>query len=223
MADEAAKYTDKNLLITPFGVDMELFTPEKRTRPDNDGRFVIGTVKGLEQKYGIHHLLRAAALVVKERPDIPLEVRIAGRGTQEEALKSLADELGLHDRVTWLGFIPQEQAAQEWANLDIAIIASESESESFGVSAVEAQASGAPVIISNIPGLMEACNGGKSAVVVPRRDARAIADQVEALYDQPEHRAKLAAIASSYARSTYELNACFDIVDNAYGRAVAIR
>ena len=47
MAEETKKYTDKPIGITPFGVDMELFSPAKRTRAADDGRFVIGTVKTL--------------------------------------------------------------------------------------------------------------------------------------------------------------------------------
>ena len=72
--------------------------------------------------------------------------------------------------VKWLGFISQEDAAKEWANMDIGIIPSVSDSESFGVSAVECQACGVPVIISDIPGLEESTCPGKSSLVVPRGD-----------------------------------------------------
>ena len=59
MAEEAGKYTDKRFEITPFGVDTGLFNPDKRTRKENDGDFIVGTVKGLSDKYGISYLLRA--------------------------------------------------------------------------------------------------------------------------------------------------------------------
>lgn len=63
----------------------------------------------------------------------------------------------------------KEQAACESANMDCAIIPSES--ESFGISAVEAQACSCPVIISDIPGLMEATNPGVTSLVVLRGNA----------------------------------------------------
>ena len=71
----------------------------------------------------------------------------------ERKYKILTKKLGIEKNTKWLGFISQEEAAEEWANMDIAIIPSFQ--ESFGVSAIEAQASGIPVIISNIPGLKE--------------------------------------------------------------------
>ena len=84
-----------------------------------------------------------------------MQLRIAGKGPQENEYKALAKELGIENITNWLGFIPQEQAALAWACMDCGILPSESESESFGVSAVEAQACCTPVIISDIPGLME--------------------------------------------------------------------
>ena len=62
MAEEAARYTKKKFEITPFGVDMELFSPAKRNR-EEDGYFIIGTVKSLAPDYGIDTFLRAAAIV----------------------------------------------------------------------------------------------------------------------------------------------------------------
>ena len=53
MAREVGKYTDKKFYVTPFGVKTQLFSPERRSRKENDGRFIIGTVKALKPKYGI--------------------------------------------------------------------------------------------------------------------------------------------------------------------------
>lgn len=213
MAEECAKYTGRDFEITPFGVDMELFSPRKREPHEG---LVVGTVKALERKYGIDTLLRGCALLHDRRPDLGVRVRIAGKGTMEAELKALATRLGMDGYLDWLGFIPQEEAAREWAGLDIAIV--ESESESFGVSAVEAQASGTPLIISDIPGLMEACDGGHTAVVTPRRDPAALADALEALADDPARRARMGAEGRAYVERAYEVGACFDRVEEIYRR-----
>ena len=99
-------------------------------------------------------MIKAVAIIKKTRPEIPIKLRIAGKGEKEEEYKQLAVKLGIADVTTWLGFISQEEAAREWANMDVAVIASTLESESFGGSAVEAEACGTAVIISDIPGLM---------------------------------------------------------------------
>lgn len=212
MADEAAKYTDQHFEITPFGVDMELFSPALRNRSDDD--FVIGTVKTLSPKYGIATILRAAAKVREERPDIPLKLRIAGKGSHEPEYHKLAADLGLDDCLQWLGFISQLEAAKVWANLDCAIIPSES--ESFGVSAVEAQSCGCPVIISDIPGLMEATNPGKTSMVIPRGNVDELVEAIVKLYQKPELRKKLGEAGRAYVRENYELNDCFAKVEKMF-------
>lgn len=212
MADEAAKYTDKSFDITPFGVDMELFHPRRRNRQDRD--FVIGTIKTLSPKYGIATLLKAAAKVRQKFPDIPLKIRIAGRGSHEDEYHALATKLGLDDCLTWLGFISQEEAANEWANFDCAIIPSES--ESFGVSAVEAQSCACPVIISDIPGLMEATSPGKTSVVIPRGNIEALANAIVDVYSSQELRNEMGADGRNFVKENYELNRCFDRVEKIF-------
>lgn len=108
------------------------------------------------------------------------------------------------------GFISQENAAKEWANMDLAIVPSTLESESFGVSAVEAEACGTPVIISDIPGLMEATLPGVTSVVIPRRNEEALANAIVKLYNDSEERLTLGVEGRKFACSTYELNKCFE-------------
>lgn len=212
MAEEAAKYTKRSFEITPFGVNMELFLPAKRNRSDQN--FVIGTVKTLAPDYGIDVLLKAIAMVKKEQPQIPLKLRIAGNGPCQDEYHALASELGIEDLTTWLGFIPQEQAAIEWANMDIAVVCSNN--ESFGVSAVEAQSSGCPVIISNIPGLMEATKPGVTSIVVSKGDVRSLADAVIDLYNDEALRKQMGAAGRAYVTENYEINACFHKVEMLY-------
>lgn len=219
MAKETQKYTKKNIFITPFGVDMDLFSPEKRERT-NDGKFIIGTVKKLEPKYGIDYFLKAVRIVKEKRPDIPLEVRIAGKGDYELQYHQLAKELGIDDIVKWLGFISQEKAAKEWANMDCGIIYSES--ESFGVSAVEAQASGIPVIISDIPGLEEATKPGFTSIVLPRKDILKLAEQIIDLYDHPAIRKEIGEEGRKFVSQTYEINKCFAQVEKYYQQLLKI-
>lgn len=207
MVDEAKKYTSRPFEITPFGVNMELFAPEKRNRTDED--FIIGTVKALFDKYGIADLLRATAILKKK--GIPVQLRIAGKGPQETEYRVLAVELGIDSITDWLGQIPQEQVAIEWANMDVAVIPSTLESESFGVSAVEAQACGTAVIISDIPGLKE--TAGKTGIVVPRMNPEAIAEAIVKLYENPELRKRMEKTGRENVMENYELNKCFSRIE----------
>lgn len=212
MADEAGKYVKRRFYITPFGVDMDLFNPGKRTRSD-DGLFIAGTVKALTDKYGISYILEAAA-EVRNTKGIDLRLRIAGKGDHEEEYRQLADKLGIADVTEWLGFIPQEQAAVEWANMDVAVVPSAQ--ESFGVSAVEAEASGTAVIVSDIPGLMEATKPGETSVVVERMNPHQIAEVLADLYNDPDKRRSLGEKGRSFALRNYELDRCFRKIEHYY-------
>ena len=221
MAEEAAKYTKKTFAITPFGVDCALFSPDKaraledsKINTKNGQDYVIGTVKSLSDKYGIATMLRATAILKNKHPEVPVQLRIAGKGPQENEYKTLAKELGIDNITQWLGFISQEQAAVEWASMDCGIIPSES--ESFGVSAVEAQACCKPVIISDIPGLMEATVPEKTSVVVPRKSPEELAQAMYEMYVDADKRKKLGQCGRRFVCETYELNRCFENIEHLY-------
>ena len=208
MAKETNRYTNKKIEVTPFGVDMNLFNPAKRKKTSTN-TFLVGTIKALSDKYGIRNILEAVASIKKEGI-IPIQLRIAGKGPQEQEYRDLARELGIDDITTWLGFISQDQAAIEWANMDVAIIPSTLESESFGVSAVEAQACGTAVIISDIPGLMEATNPGESSLVVRRNNTEDIIECIKQLYFDEKLLKALGIKGREYASEHYEIGKCFE-------------
>lgn len=207
MANETQKYTDKDIFITPFGVDMKLFRPLEG-KLQNQDNFVVGTVKTLAPKYGIEYLLKAVAIIRKRYPDIPLQLRIAGQGISEDNLKLLAQRLGINEVTTWLGYIPQEQAAEEWANFDVAVVASDF--ESFGVAAVEAQACGTPIIVSDAPGLLESTLPGVSSIVVPRKNVQELAEAILRLYYDKALRREMGNAGRQYVLEHYEINHCFN-------------
>lgn len=216
MAKETKKYTKKPIVITPFGVDMDLFSPDKRKRTIDDNRYIVGMVKSLKPKYGIDYLLKAIQILKQQHPDIPLEVRIAGEGPCEKEYHQLAEKLGISNIVHWLGFISQEDAAREWANMDVAIIPSIQDSESFGVAAVEAEACGIPVVISDIPGLMEATMPEETSIVIKRCDEQAICEALYELYTMPQKRKSMGNKGRQFVSSQYEINSCFEKVEKEF-------
>lgn len=216
MAVEAGKYTDKLFQITPFGVDLAAFCPGKT----NADYFTVGTVKGLSKKYGISTLLEGCARALEKQPDMPLRIRIAGKGPQEEELKVLSNGLGLAERIEWLGFVDASEVPSIWQSLNVALIPSESESESFGVSAVEAQACGVPVVISDIPGLMEATDVNRSSVVIHRGDAEQLANAIVDLYDSETKRETMGKQGREFVAQNYEIGRCFDRVLQTYLRGL---
>lgn len=63
MAIETSKYTNKEIIVTPFGIDLDKFKPLSVKTIFNKENIVIGTITILEEKYGIEYLIRAFAIV----------------------------------------------------------------------------------------------------------------------------------------------------------------
>lgn len=218
MAKETNKYTKKKIYITPFGVDMEMFSPSKRIKR-KDQNFVVGTVKSLTPVYGIDYLLKAVAIIKNEHKDIPIKLRIAGKGEAEKDYKKLSEKLHINQDVEWLGFIPQEQAAKEWANMDLGVIYSIR--ESFGVSAIEAEACETPIIISDAPGLMEVTIPNKTSVVVQGENERLLAEAIIKLFYDKEKRMRMGKEGRKYVSERYEIDQCFKRIERYFIKNIA--
>lgn len=213
MAKEINKYSNKNVYITPFGVKMDLFNPDKRIIKENE-KFIVGTAKPLESKYGINYLIESVSIVNEKRPDINIILKIAGKGSKEEEYRKLASEKNVN--VKWLGFISQDEVASELANMDVAVFPSISDSESFGVSVIEAQACNIPVIVSNVPGLLETTIPTKTSIVVEKENSKQIADAIIDLYDNKEKRVQMGKNGRDYVLKKYEYNKCFKNIEEIF-------
>jgi len=150
MAREAKKYVNREMVITPFGVDMERFAlSDVRTKKEVT---TIGTVKSLEEIYGIDRLIDLYA-EFRSKVDATTHLSIFGDGSQKQALEDRVKSLKLEDHVTFHGRVEGEELIQAFQSLDVFVALSRR--ESFGVAALEAQACGVPVLVSNVGGLPE--------------------------------------------------------------------
>lgn len=125
-----------------------------------DGTF-IGTVSSLVDYEGLDDLLRAFALLAPQHPD--LCCLIVGDGVAGPALKRLAVELGLGERVLFPGRIPREQAHMYHQALDVFVVPRKDFPVTRMVTPlkpVEALASGRPVVFSDLPALHEVVREG---------------------------------------------------------------
>lgn len=211
MAKEASLYTNKKMYITPFGVDIDKFSPsEEKSEKDF---ITIGTIKTLEDIYGIDILIKAFEIVNK-KINKNIILKIAGKGSKEEYLRELCVKLNISDKVEFLGYINQERVVDEFRNFDIAIFPSLF--ESFGVAAVEAQACGVPVIVSNIDGLMEASSPNKSSLVFNKGDYEDLANKIMYLIENNNLRRDMGKNAREYVLENYNINNNFEVIDNLY-------
>ncbi len=202
-----------DIAITPFGVDVERFSPQPQTKA-HDG-LVIGTVKTLAPKYGIDVLLRAFALLVDgaglERGSEPgLSLVIVGGGPQRAELESLAAALGIAAKVRFVGAVPHADVPRWLNGFDVYAAASRLDSESFGVAILEASSCGLPVVVSDAGGLSEVVSDGVTGLVVARDDPQALAMALAGLVASPAQRQRLGVAGRQHVIDHYEWQATVD-------------
>jgi len=220
MAEETKKYTDKDILITPFGVDINKFKPNKKDKKSNE--IVIGTIKTLEEKYGIEYLIKAFHILTNKHKNLNLKLKIAGKGSKENELKALCKDLKIEDKVEFLGFLHPDKVPDTLNDFDIAVFPSVLDSESFGVAAVEAEACGVPVIVSNVGGLMESTKPGYSSLVAKRKDEVDLADKIEKLVTDDNLRISMGQNARKFVEENYNVIDNFNYIDEIYKNILKI-
>lgn len=191
MKNETKKYTSKEISVTPFGIDVDVFKPMNELGLFEQNTIVIGTIKALEKKYGIEYLIKAFHIVKKRITDKPLKLLIVGKGSQEYYLKQLVKNLNLENDVTFTGFIEHGDVPKYHNMLDIYVSVSIDDSESFGVAILEAGACGKPVVVSDVGGLPEVVVNGETGFVVESKNPDAIASSICRLIDNPELRVSM--------------------------------
>lgn len=144
MAIETNKYADKEVVVTPFGIDLDKFKPLEVNSLFDKNYIVIGTVKTLEEKYGIEYLIKAFAIVKNKYKNFPLKLLIVADGSLSENLKKLVHDLNIEDETVFTGKIAHELVPVYDNMLSV------SNSESFGVAIIEVSACDKPVAVSEV-------------------------------------------------------------------------
>jgi phosphatidyl-myo-inositol alpha-mannosyltransferase len=148
-----------------------------------------------EQRKGLDILLAAFTMMAGERPD--LRLLLAGASGGDDVLAKVPAPL--RDRVVVLGRVSDEDRIRMLHSVDV-FCAPNTGGESFGYVLVEAMASGAPIVASDLDAFRQVLRGGEAGELFPMGDAAALAAATGRLLDDPARRASLAAAASVAVR-----------------------
>jgi glycosyltransferase involved in cell wall biosynthesis len=183
------------------------------TQPgDPFGTPAVGTVARLEPVKQIGQLLKATALLKARHPDLTVE--IAGDGGCQTRLQELARSLEIVGSVRFLGWRQDVQALhRRWR-----VFAIPSRHEGFGMAALEAMASGLPVVGSATGGLPELVEEGRTGFLVPPGDAEALADRLGLLLDDDAMRQEMGAAARERAARHFALGRTCQLIEETYDR-----
>jgi glycosyltransferase involved in cell wall biosynthesis len=215
-------YPRRRTRLLGNGVDLGRFrpgvlTPDERARlradelGARDDQIVVGMVGRLVAEKGLLELFDAARrlddryVVVVVGPDDPAKPDALDRETIHGATEHGVRFLGMRDDVDRL-----------YAAMDLFVLPSWR--EGFPRAAMEAAASGLPVVASDVRGCRQVVDHGVTGLLVPVRDGAALADAIRALGDDSDRRAAMATAAVERAAATFDERRVVDIVLDTYRR-----
>ena len=167
--------------IVPYGITPEDYLSVKRspflTDRLNDKKNIKVFFTGRLVYYkGVDILLKAFTMTEN------CELFIAGTGEMEQELKDFAKRNNIGKKVHFLGFLPDNELKQAYADCDIFVLPSVAKSEAFGIVQLEAMVYGKPVINTKLPsGVPYVSVHGKTGLTVPPSDAKALAEAINTL------------------------------------------
>jgi glycosyltransferase involved in cell wall biosynthesis len=204
--------------VVPTGIDLARFEP----RPRDDGfraahgigdtEALLVCVGRLDRYKGHDHLLDAFAKLARERPRARLV--LVGDGRFRDALTARVRSAGLADRVCFTGALGDVRPAL--AAADVFVQASDEEGLPGAV--LEAMAMGLPVVATDVGGTREAVEGGVTGLLVPARDAAALATAVTRLLDDPGLAARFASFGRKRVAEEFSSERELTLIEEVYRR-----
>lgn len=200
-ADFARRAFGIDPTVIPCPVDVDRLAVEAQDRPrvpGADGRLVVAFLGRLVERKGAMELVRALDALPAE-VQARLDVRIGGKGPLLGQLEAAIQASRL-ERVSLMGFVPEEDKAAFLADADIAVFPATG-GESFGIVLVEAMASGAGVVVAGAnPGYLSVI-GDRPEVSVDARESQSFAALLERLVADAALRAQIHAEQQDRVRS----------------------
>jgi glycosyltransferase involved in cell wall biosynthesis len=208
-------YRGEIAIIPQFGVDPNQFKPLLAPNPSP---VRIGYAGGLLPEKGIDLLLQACAQLTGE-----WQLRLAGAGQAEPALRQLASTLGIAHRIDWVGRLSSEEMPDFYQTLDLFVLPSRTTrtwKEQFGRVLVEAMACGVPVIGSDsgeIPHVV-----GEAGLIFAEEDVAALQAHLQRLIDYPDERQRLGKLGRERVLAHFTMASVAERTVAVYERLLAL-
>ena len=194
----AAQVHNQNPIVVYSGVE----SPGECASIDTTERtsIIVGAACRLVDLKGLSDLIRAIGLLCPEFPNVQLE--IAGEGPEREKLEREARQLGLTEQIKFLGW--QRAMGSIFSRWDI--FAMPSLTEGFPMAALEAMAHGLPVVATQVGGLPELVEDGRTGCLVPPSKPQALAGALRTLILDAKRRQEMGAAGRRRAREEFSVD-----------------
>jgi glycosyltransferase involved in cell wall biosynthesis len=185
-------FNENDLFVVHNCVDHDLYRPDPARRSSTP---VIGYCGRLKKYKGVDQFLRAVPQILNEVP--ATRVWIVGEGDDRPRLERMARTLGIADTVTFAGFVSESRKVEMLQSMWCGV--NTSSKEGWGLTVVESNACGTPVVSSNVPGLRDVVRDGETGLLYRYGDVPQLAGQVVRVLRERVLRERLTAGALAWA------------------------
>lgn len=208
--------------VLPQGLRIEEHAFVPRSFP-TAGPIRVLTVARFHPDKGHCYAIEAIGKLVARGHDV--EYRLVGVGEEKENLIALARQLGIHHRIKFVGQLDDAGLAEEYASAHIFVLPSVRDrvghhEETQGAVIQEAQASGAVVVATLTGGIPECVDDGRSAFLVPDRNAEALANKIAWVISQHEQWPVWQRQARQWVEKHFDMQVVGDRLWNIYWEAI---
>jgi glycosyltransferase involved in cell wall biosynthesis len=190
LKDRLLSESDKFIEI-PLGVDPEVFKP--RMKPKDlvlqyklQNKKIVLFVGALDRAHyfkGVNYLIKAFQLISSNDA---YRLVIVGGGNLKATYESLAINYGLERKVIFTGIVSDDALPLYYNLADVFVVSSIDSSEAFGIVALEAMATGLPVVASDLPGVRSVVQKGLTGLLFKPKDVTFLAKQLHYLLENPQ-------------------------------------
>jgi glycosyltransferase involved in cell wall biosynthesis len=196
--------------VVPFGCDVEYWSGldevQRQAVDDLKVRYprLVVAVGRLVGYKGYDILLRAMR-------DVDAQAIIVGEGPLQEQLENLAAQLGISNRITFVGGLHRDEVKQYLHAAKVLAFPSVTAAEAFGIVQLEAMSAGLPIVNTSLStAVPHIARDGREGLTVPSNDAVALADALRRLLDEPELARKLGQAGHARASAEYQQSQFMD-------------
>lgn len=183
-----------NIVIVPNAVNHDQYVSTEYIPPQ---RPLVGHLGRLKKYKSVDHLLQAFQIVRQEIPDVQL--KIIGDGDYRPALEKIAQDLGIADNVKFTGYLRQAETVRQLQQMNVAVNCSAK--EGWGLTVIEANSCGVPVIASDVPGLRDSVVDGKTGLLFEYGNVEQLAQKILLVLRDDHLRDRLRGDAITWART----------------------
>lgn len=205
------------------GLDLNRFPAPPETRPHRDGSnpddpVLFLSVGRAVQKKGYHYLLQALADLP---PELHWRFQHIGYGPLLPALQNQGKDLGLGDRIDWLGAKSQDEVITHYRQADLFVLANcvagDGDMDGLPNVMMEAQSQKLPCLSTNLSGIPELIDHRKTGLLVPPDDPKALAEALLELCQDPGLRTNLAAQGFRKLHDQFSHDHGIDVLSEKFG------